>query len=83
MMGSFSSYIGDCSSCGLQTLVSWKDARITPDAMASQGTQSEDQETELSVNNPVDVEGEISNGEITNGQESCKDSDVNDPANST
>lgn len=30
MMGSFSSVVSDCSGHGLQSLVSWKDARMAP-----------------------------------------------------
>lgn len=36
MMGSFSLAVSDCSGCGLQSLVGWKDARMAPDTTTSE-----------------------------------------------
>ena len=30
MMGNFSSVVSDCTGCGLESLVNWKDARMAP-----------------------------------------------------
>jgi hypothetical protein len=45
MMGSFSSVVSDSSGCGLQSLVSWKDARMAPDTTTSEQQEIVDLET--------------------------------------
>lgn len=82
MMGSFSSRISDCSSCALETLVNWKDARISPELDVASDVESENQET--STNPEVgQVEANAENGESTDGQEIRKHSDTNDPTQVT
>ena len=44
MMGSFSSVVSDCSGCGLQSLVSWKDARMAPGTITSELQEIVDQD---------------------------------------
>ena len=60
MMGSFSSAVSDCSGCGLQSLVSWKDARMAPDTTASQQQEIVDLETVVTetpdTNNPTQLQ---------------------------
>ena len=78
MMGSFSSRIIDCSSHGLQSLVGWKDARIVPVDTHDAPVTVEEQET---IKDPeiVNVEEDTGHGELTNRQESRKNSeDIND-----
>ena len=64
MMGNFSSIVSDCSGCGLQSLVSWKDARMAPGTMIT----SEDGETVQDI--------EIVDDEV---RESGDTSDTNNP----
>lgn len=84
MMGSFSSRITDCSSHALQTLVSWKDARISPELHVdvTSDVQSVHQETTIPEENGQ-AEANSSNSEPTNRQEVRKHSDTDDPTQVT
>ena len=64
MMGTFSSCVSDCSGYGLQSLVSWKDARMAP------GTTTGEEET------VQDIETVAIDHEVT---ESRKSSDTSNP----
>lgn len=84
MMGGFSSRIADCSIHALQTLVSWKDARISPELHVDVTSDVESENQETTTNPEVgQVEANAENGESTDGQEIRKYSDTNDPTQVT
>ena len=81
MMGGFSSYITDCSSRALQTLITWKDARISPELRVD--VASDVSETTANPEETGQVEANAENGEQLNEQEVRKHSDTNDPTQVT
>ena len=83
MMGNFSSHIADCSSHALQTLISWKDARISPELDITSDIESESQEIITNPEEVDQVESSVDNRESTDGQEIRKHSDTNDPTQVT
>ena len=78
MLGCFSMCVADSSTCGLEAVVSWKDARVDPEAK-TEDVQMGDMESP----EEVDQINVASTTDEAGGQEHSDQLDANDPTQVT